>query len=551
MLVAVDPASQLELGNTSHELGDYDRAIKAYRGALALLPDFVEAHANLAVVYHILGRNEEARRHAERAVALDPVRPEPRVTLAVVQGALGGYEIALQHVDRVLTIDPHDVSAWFAAIYAFAKLERYPEALEAARRVLAIAPESSLAQGAYAGCLRSLGRYDEAFDALDHAEQSAGQDEGALLAARAGLLMDGGRTAEAMELLKRALSVQPDNTGAWLALADAHPFHPGDPLIGEMEEVLATSPRLRIPANRLTLHFALGKAHYNAGNPAAAFHHFAHGNRLKREAVIYSIEADERWLRSITTTYSRSTMRRLRGSGDAAARPIYVLGMPRSGTTLVEQILASHPAVYGGGELQVIPELLSASEFPSGPSRGQVAALGRRAAEALGQIGPAGRRVVDKLTGNFARAGLIHAMLPGARIVHCRRDAFDTALSCYMTLFVGRLDYTYDLSELGRYYLAYDELMRHWHDVIPAHVMLELSYETLVDDFEGLVRELLAFCDLPWDDACLRFHETERAVRTASRTQVRRPLYSSSVGNGKRYQAYLDPLPTVLAGYAG
>ncbi|MGH8337916.1 MAG: sulfotransferase family protein, partial [Gammaproteobacteria bacterium] len=240
-------------------------------------------------------------------------------------------------------------------------------------------------------------------------------------------------------------------------------------------------------------------------------------------------------------------------------RPVFIVGMSRSGTTLVEQILASHPKVYGAGEIQALRRCARA-EFGTGedddtlPMRlaalesGRFARIGARYSACLDALSPDSARVTDKLPGNMALVGLIHLAFPRATIIHCVRDPRDTCVSCFSKLFTTGHYFSYELGELGRFYRLYEELMHHWREVLPPGRMLEVRYEDVVTDIEGQARKLLAFCGLPWDDTCLRFYEALRPVRTASLTQVRQPIYASSVGRWKRYEKYLDPLKQALAG---
>ncbi len=229
--------------------------------------------------------------------------------------------------------------------------------------------------------------------------------------------------------------------------------------------------------------------------------------------------------------------------------------MPRSGTTLIEQILSSHPMVHGAGELSILGTLAEKTgSFPSSVPTMAPERFGALGAAYLAQVAGRSRgrgRVVDKLPSNFLFAGLIRLMLPDARIIHCRRDPVDTCLSCYTKLFVGDVPFAYDLTELGRFHRDYQALMAHWRKVLPASRFLEVDYEAVVEDIEREARRMLNFLGLPWNDAVLRFHETERPVRTASVNQVREPLYRTSVGSWKTYAAELGPLLKALGVAAG
>jgi len=231
--------------------------------------------------------------------------------------------------------------------------------------------------------------------------------------------------------------------------------------------------------------------------------------------------------------------------------------MPRSGTTLIEQILASHPKVFGAGELRELGRLttsitgLDESEFPESVpamSGGQFRQLGENYLRAVGHMAPGAKRITDKMPANFALAGLIHVALPKARLIHVRRDPRDTALSCFSILFTAGQDHTYDLAELGRYYRGYQALMDHWRDVLPEGIMLEVRYEEVVLDLEVQARRIIAHCGLEWNNACLSFHKTERSVRTASAMQVRQPIYRNSVGRWRAYEDVMQPFVQALQG---
>ncbi len=229
--------------------------------------------------------------------------------------------------------------------------------------------------------------------------------------------------------------------------------------------------------------------------------------------------------------------------------------MPRSGSTLIEQILASHPKVFGAGERNEMARLVSdltgpdESRYPeavAAMSADQLRQSGETYLRAIRGMAPEAERIIDKRLSNFELAGFIHLMLPNARFIHTHRDPCDTALSCFATLFTSGLDYTYDLAELASYYRGYRAMMEHWRSVLPRDVMLEVAYEHVVDDLEGETRRILAYCGLEWDDACLAFHKTERSVRTASAAQVRQPLYRSSVGRWHAHEDLLQPFARAL-----
>ena len=259
-------------------------------------------------------------------------------------------------------------------------------------------------------------------------------------------------------------------------------------------------------------------------------------------------------MRRICAVFTRELMRHKAGSGDRAETPVFVVGMPRSGTTLIEQIIASHPRAFGAGELSDLDNIVrslaghgnGAELFPemvATVSGEELREIGARYVAAIRVLAPTASRIVDKMPWNFHFPGLIHLALPNARIIHARRDPVDTCLSCFSILFDSDSNsYTYDLGELGRFYRAYDALMAHWRTVLPDGIMLEVQYEDVVADLETQARRIITHCGLDWNDACLAFHRTKRPVRTSSVAQVRQPIYRSSVGRWHPYRKQLRPL---------
>jgi hypothetical protein len=256
-------------------------------------------------------------------------------------------------------------------------------------------------------------------------------------------------------------------------------------------------------------------------------------------------------------TFDAVYFRRVRGFGISSELPLFIVGMPRSGTTLVEQIVASHPQVFGAGELRDVERIALSLAAHLGNDVGYPSCLAKAPAEAvramaerhlhrLTALAGGSVRIVDKMPTNYLHLGLIATLFPQARIIHCRRGPLDTCVSCYFSYFRG-LPFAWDLEELGRYHRSYDSLMAHWKAVLPLPV-LDVSYEELVDNQEAISRRLMEFCGLDWDERCLAFHETPRPVHTASTMQVRQPIYKSSVGRWRRYEAHLQPLVRALSG---
>jgi hypothetical protein len=304
---------------------------------------------------------------------------------------------------------------------------------------------------------------------------------------------------------------------------------------------------------RISLHYALGKAYDDLKEYDKAFPQFLEGARIKRSKLQYNADDDVARSRRITELCDKSFIEKLRGAGDPSSLPIFVLGMPRSGTTLTEQIVASHPDVFGAGELRDLMEVAqqmptSQKNFLSYPdnlaalSREDVSRWGSDYVARLRKRAPGAKHITDKMPANYMALGLIPLLLPNAKIIHVKRNPVDTCVSCFTRLFNRHQDATYNLTELGRHYVNYAKLMEHWRDVLPEGSFIEVQYEDIVADMEGQARRLIHFCGLEWNDACLDFHKNTRKIRTASVTQVRQPIYNSSVERWRHYEKYLDPL---------
>ncbi|HXZ00934.1 MAG TPA: sulfotransferase [Stellaceae bacterium] len=541
------------LGIVLQRLGELEPAREVYQSALALDPGSAAAHANMASLLGELGQFEAALDHARRAVAGAPGLLGPYVFAALAEANLGRNEAALDWLDRALALAPQSVPVLIARADVLRKLDRLEEGLGACRAALALEPENGEARNGLGLLCHALGRDEEALDAFDRACRLLPQP-GIALANKAMVLLELGRRGEGLAFLDRALASDPELAAAWYTRADAKTFAADDPDIAAMERLLRSHPehRRRPEQERILLHYALGKAYLDAKDAPRAFAHLNQGSRLKRAGLAYDAEAVSREMTAIADAFPATLFQRFADAGASSEMPVFVIGMPRSGTTLVEQILASHPLVHGGGEPRHVERLIRelGGAYPTTvatlpPER--IAALGRRYL-ALTAPAPGALRFTDKMPNNFLHAGLIHLMLPGARIIHCRRDSVDTCLSCYSKLFTTGQEFSYDMAELGRYYRSYLALMAHWRSVLPAERFIEVDYERVVEDLEGEARRLIEFCGLAWDDACLRFHETARAVRSASMNQVRQPLYRSSVGRWQAFREELGPLLAALDG---
>jgi len=560
------PEAHNNLANTSRRLGRMDRAEWHYRQALALNPSYAEAHSNLAFLLSSQGCYDEAAAAAQQAIELSPRLVDAYLNLAEVEISRHRHDAALRALDMLQAFAPQHPVALVARAKALKQIERLDEALAFARQAVALAPRSAEAHNTLAMVLQALGQTDEALDQFEQAAQLPGAVAEEALVGRATLLMEAGRKDEALAAFDRALDLFPGSVQALVSRADARTFKAGDPDIAALEAYLAEGERRSLP-DRISAHFALGKAYLDIQDPERAFNQFDAGNRLKRASFTYDSIATGQWMARIADTFTPELFARLQGTGEASALPVFIVGMPRSGTTLIEQIVSSHPQVTGAGELSALRLVVEGSglfsESGSLFSKGGLipdevlGMTGEDATQRLLQLGRdylsriaplvQGRtRLVDKMPANFLYAGLIPLILPGARIIHARRDPVDTCLSCYTKLFAGEQQFTYNQTELGEFYGYYQNLMAHWARVLPAERFIEVDYEAVVDDLEGEARRLIDFLGLRWDDACVRFHENQRVVRTASVNQVRQPIYKTSKGRWQAYDYHLGPLLAAL-----
>ncbi len=531
--------------------GRFDDAVAQFDKALAQKPDFAAAHNAIGIALRMGGRAQEAIRHYAAALAIKPDYAEVENNFGLALQALGRDAEAVDRYRRAFALAPDYFEAESNLAAALRALHRFTEAAEHCRNAVALRPSSAEAHNNLAAALQLLGRHDEALAEFDRALALAPQLASAWHG-RGTVLRTLGRLGEAQGAIEQAIAIQPRRAEFYRSLAETKRFQRGDPhcaLIEGLARDIAALPE----DERIHLHFALGKVYADLAENERAFDHLLHGNALKRAKAAYDEPATIAYLERIEALFSAAVMRERAGAGDPSPVPVFIIGMPRSGTTLVEQMLASHPQIHGAGELGDFEAAVAAlgggpEGVPADIGDTELRRIGARYLAAVTPHAPEARRITDKMPANFRFAGLIHLALPNARLVHIRRDPVDTCLSCFSLLFGGEHPYAYDLAELGRFYRAYQKLMEHWRRVLPSGVMLEVGYEELVREFAPQARAIVAHCGLEWDQACLEFHKTERPVHTASAVQVRQPLYQSAVGRWRPRDGLLRPLLEALAG---
>ncbi|WP_248746748.1 tetratricopeptide repeat-containing sulfotransferase family protein [Pseudomonas sp. MWU12-2037] len=537
------------LANTYRRLDRQDRAGWHYQQALILDPNYAEAYSNLSFLLSSQGHFDEAVAAGRRAIELNPRLIDAYLNIAEAETQRLNHGDALHWLNTLHSLAPKHVGGLTARALVLKKGGLLDEALHCAQQALALAPNDASVHNAMGHTLQALGWHEEALAHFSQAASLPGSVAEEALIARAVLLLESGRKEEAAVAFEQVLSAFPGSIRALAGRSDSKTFKTGDADIAAMEAGLVRGEGLLL-ADKLTTHFALGKAYLDTGDSARAFHHLDAGNRLKRSTFAYDSQTARQWMQSIVGLFTDEFQSARQGLGAASSLPVFIVGMPRSGTSLVEQILASHPRVHGAGELSSLRLAVERKgAFPQSLvncSAQDLASIGHDYLERIKPLADGKDRLVDKMPGNFVYAGLTPLILPGARIIHCRRDPVDTCLSCYSKQFSGDQPFSYNQIELGQFYRDYDALMSHWRQLLPAESFIEVDYESVLDDLEGQARRLIDFIDLPWDGACLDFHKTQRVVRTASVNQVRQPLYKTSKGRWRAHAEQLGPLLAAL-----
>ncbi len=552
--VLVDPRSCELHFNLAHVLrvqGKLDEAIAECREAIRLNPDYAEAHSGLGVLLCEQGKLDEAVDPYRHAIRIEPNYPEAHSNLGIALQVQGKLKEAIAAHRQAIRLSPDNAEAHSNLGTALREQGKLDEAVAAHREAIRIRPDDADGYSRLGRALHEQNKMEEAADAFRRA--IALKPEFVEAYNNLGLALRAlGRLPEARAALEQAVRLAPRNAKFQRNLSEISHFASGDARLAGMERLAQDSASLSVE-DRIELHFALGKAYDDLGRHAEAFRQWLDGNALKRKQTTYDEAATLEALESMRAAFTPDMIGTRQNVGQPSAVPIFIVGMPRSGTTLVEQILASHPQVFGGGELPhfiaAVNEMQAAfgasTSFSQAVSRmtdADFRSLGARYLAETAQLAPGAARITDKMPSNFRFAGLIHLALPNATIIHTVRDPVDTCLSCFSKLFATEQSHTFDLAELGRYYRHYQALMAHWHSVLPTGRILEVRYEDVVADLEGQAHRIVAHCGLAWDERCLAFHQTERPVRTASAVQVRQPIYNKSVGRWRVHEPFLAPL---------
>jgi tetratricopeptide (TPR) repeat protein len=498
-------------GGKLFEKGAYAEAAALFEEALELDSSQVEAINALGASLSFLGRYDEAEQCFRDAIALKPNFAEPHGNLGILQRLKAELLTAEASLRYALKLKPNYIEAKLNLGLTLTLLGRLRDAKACFAKVLKAAPRNVQA-------LQGMGQI-AAFE---------------------------GQFEEAESMFRRAIAIDARMPAAWAALAVNRKMTSADQEWLKNAEMIADSGIH--PLEEVNLRFAIGKYYDDVDDFAPAFQNFRRGNELLKAATKdYDRKERSRRIDEMIRVYSRDALSKIEGAGSSSAKPVFVVGMPRSGTSLAEQIIASHPAAYGAGEVQFWDRLVFedagiTKEILSEPARVKVAEryldiLQARSANAL--------RVVDKSPENSNYLGLIYSIFPNARVICMQRDPIDTCLSCYFQRFATNLNFTLDLSDLAHYYGEYRRIMAHWRAVLPPGQILDVPYEELVANQETWSRKMLEFIGLEWDPRVLEFHATKRPVVTASNWQVRQKMFTNSVARWHHYEKFIGPLKSL------
>ncbi len=548
-------AAHNDMGSEFEKLGRLEAASDCYRRAVQLAPDDPESHNNLGTVLAKMGKGEEARACFEKVLSINPRHANALNNLGIVLAQLNQAEESLIFYKRALAIRPDHANAYQNMGNALMKLERFDQAIEAYRNCLAIVPRHFRVQYSLGNCFAQMGKLEDALACYEAAlEINPGFAE-----AHHGIgniLQQLGKLDLASKHFEKALVLRPDFAPAYDALSRQKKIDDEEGSAESLEKLLAS--KHLPPGERCAALFALGRIYEDAGDYEKSFENYRLGNETMREDFDLRKHAD--FVTDLIEVFTPELFQRCAKMGDPSTKPIFIVGMICSGTTLVEQIISSHPQVFGAGELddvknivRVLPRLLNTNKFfpqcVELVTESAVKESAKTYLDAIAKMSNGEPCVTDKMPGNFFHAGFIRILFPNARIIHTRRHPLDNCLSCYFNKFQTGQQFSYDLAYLGQYYREYARLMEHWRKVLPKP-FLEVQYEDLVANQEKMSREIIEFCGLSWDDRCLEFHKNERPIRTASSWQVRQPMYSTSVDRWRPYEKHLAPLIKALGDLA-
>jgi tetratricopeptide (TPR) repeat protein len=552
-LDGTQPGAWAGLAEAQARLGNSDAANKARQHHLELSP---VAQA-LDEVRQLVAKGdlEAAEQVCDDTLKSNPNNIPVLRQLAMLASSGGRHSVAEGLLKKVISLSPDDFRAYADFGRFLGTIARFPEAIEALEKAIALEPDNVRVHRALGDYLAISGRSADALASYDRALH-LDPDYTPAQVGRGHTLKILGRKGDAIESYEKAIAVSPEFGDAWWSLASLRSYEFSDDQVSLLRGQLAAARDDSISG--ISMYFALARADEAAGDFDSAWLNYERGNQSKRKQVNYDPIQSEEAHDRIIEFFDPTVLEQQRESEPDGPAPIFIVGMPRSGSTLLEQILASHSQVEGTSELPYIGAMTGAisglqsgtQKYPDGladMTPDQLSSLGKsyiyRASKLLAEGMP---RFTDKMPANFSHIGFIHLILPNAKIIDARRQPLDACIGNYRQLFAKGKNYAYDINECGEYYVDYVRVMDHWDEVLPGRV-LKVQYEHVISDLESEARRMLDFCELPWEDACLDYHQSDRPVNSASAEQVREPIYKDAVGYWKNYESRLDALKEVLA----
>jgi tetratricopeptide (TPR) repeat protein len=525
-------------------------AIVCAEEVVLLQPEDGEVWSHLGLLLVQVGRIADAAIVFGRGVEASPTNKSLRQNYAAALRDTGRDRASIEQYEALVHLDPRNASGWLNLARLLLGVGRFPEALVAADHALQLDKLNASAQWIRALALTENNRGNEAEPHLRRAIKLNPQD-GLAKAALGYWLQEEGRFSESLTLIEDAIRLVPNHGFAYYNYFRAKKATEMPPEFIEEVRERALDPSLHV-RDRGDMNYALGKAYEDLRDYESSIHHFTEGNRCAYEIWLQDqpwqrTDYENRFSRTIDT-FTEPRLRDLATDGLDSDFPLLIVGMMRSGTSLLEQILSSHPEVVGGGELAFWHENEDHAYGDTGkPDATRIRELGHRYLAELQRIGPDARRVTDKLPHNYAMLGLIHSAFPKAKIIHVKRNPADNCLSIFTTSYQRPPVFAHDRDNIVFAYRQYERIMAHWLEVLPASQLMEIQYEDLVANRDELTRQLIDFAGLPWDDACLHHQDNARTVRTPSLWQVRQPIYNTSISRWKRYEPWIPEFANMLA----
>lgn len=566
-----DPQQLIAMLEQAHQMytnKQSEQAKLAYHAILQIDPNFPDANNSLGIIDVEAGKPELAERWFGKAIKAEPTRPTFHNNRGLALMEIGRQKEAVGCFEASLDADPDFVPAMVNLGKGYNATRNFDKAVVILEKAIVATPDFLDAFTELSNAHGELGNLEKALEAIDNA-LAVRPEHGRLLNQKAMLFTTFGKLDDAEQIFRSMVQKNPNASGAYVAIARTKKFESYDDDMQNMERLYKEMPDVDYAKTlqgeaqkedgedpKMNLAMALAKAFEAIEVYDQSFYYYKEGNRLRRKKYFYDqaddfLEFDQR-----RKLFTPSLISDFAATGHQDKTPIFIVGMPRSGTTLLEQVFHSHRDVFGAGELGFMPQLVRSKfktmrVFEDRLMAGQVTAdvfreLGASYIEKVRELNSDSPFITDKLPHNFLQVGFIKLALPNAKVIHSYRNPIDNAFAIFKQIFGNDAhQYAYDLVELGQYHNKYRELMAHWNEIFPGQI-LENRYEDMVADLETQTRRVLDFCGLDWDPNCLNFHESDRAIRTASVTQVRQPIYTGSVEKWRKYEAQLQPLIRVL-----